>query len=291
MITILTPTYNRGYILSQAYESLRRQTDMRFEWIVVDDGSADNTEGLVCGWEKESPFPIVYHKQPNGGKHRALNRGVALAKAEYILILDSDDYLTDDAVEKIHSWIESIRGLDKFAGVSGLRGWKNRDTVIGGSTETAYVDATNLQRRKLKMTGDKAEVYKTELMKRYPFPEFEGENFLRESAVWDRIAQEGYKIRWFNEIIYKCEYLEDGLTKNTNEDKLLKNFQGFTYCTKLYIETRSLFFALLQIGRYAALAKKASKNKKEICNLLGIGRIKLGVAQLLYGVWKLMGKS
>lgn len=97
-MTILTPTYNRAYILKNALDSLCRQTDPDFEWIIVDDGSTDNTEQLVRAWLAEPlPFPLHYIKQENGGKHRALNRGVLSAVYDYVLILDSDDYLTDDA--------------------------------------------------------------------------------------------------------------------------------------------------------------------------------------------------
>lgn len=292
MITVLTPTYNRAYILKNAFDSLCKQTNKDFEWIIVDDGSTDDTEALVKSWREEATFSTVYVKQPNGGKHRAINRGVSLATSEYILILDSDDVLTENAVEKIHEWIETIKDVEGFAGVSGLKGWKNNDTAVGGDLGgNTYVDATNLERRKLKMMGDKAEIYKTELLKKYPFPEFEGENFLRESAVWDRIAKDGYKIRWFNEIIYKCEYLEDGLTKNVGEEKLIKNFQGHTYCTRLYIETRSLVLSVLQIGRYARLAKKANKTDKEICGLLGIGRIKLTFSKCIYWIWRKIGRA
>ena len=291
MITIITPTYNRAYILGAAYKSLCEQTNQEFEWIIVDDGSLDNTESLVNSWMEKTSFPIIYKKQENGGKHRALNKGIALANSEYILILDSDDYLTINAVERIHQWVRSINHLDDFAGVAGLRGWKDKESAIGQDFgENIYIDATNLERRKLKMMGDKAEVYKTALLKKYPFPEFEGENFLREMAVWDRIAKDGYKIRWFNEIIYKSEYLQDGLTKNTNNEKLLKNFQGHTYCTRLYIETRGLFLSLLQIGRYTRLAKQVGKSQKEICKLLEVGKIKFLGARFIYFLWRMIGK-
>lgn len=272
MITIMTPTYNRAYILGNVYESLKKQSSFDFEWIIVDDGSSDNTEEMVKNWiDEEQSFSIVYEKQKNGGKHRAVNRGVALAKYDYFFILDSDDTLTENAVAKVHEWIESIEGLDGFAGVSGLKGIG--DKAIGGIPNADYVDATNLERPKFGLSGDKAEIYKTEILKKYPFPEFEGENFIRESSAWDRIAKDGLKIRWFSDIIYLCDYIEDGLTKNTDEKTYLKNFNGFVFCTKLFLETHSLIPCLNKCGYYQRVAKLKGLRIKESAKLLNVPTI------------------
>ena len=265
----MTPTYNRAYILDKAYASLKKQTSFDFEWIIVDDGSSDNTEELVDGWIKsEGNFTIVYEKQPNGGKHRAVNRGVSLAKYDYFLILDSDDTLAENAVELVHKWIADIEGLPAFAGVSGMK--ETSRGVVGATLKKQYIDATNLERKKHGLMGDKAEVYKTDVLRQYPFPEFEGENFIRESAVWDLIAKDGLKIRWCNEVIYFCEYIEDGLTKNTNEETYAKNFQGFTYCTKLFLQTHSFAWRLNKCGQFYRVAKLRGISKRETCTILGI---------------------
>ncbi len=270
MITIMTPTYNRAYILPKTYESLKNQTSFDFEWVIVDDGSKDDTEQLVGEWIKtESNFVIVYKKQENGGKHRAVNAGVKLAKYDYFLILDSDDTLTPDAVEKMHSWIADIEGLDGFAGVSGMKGYDNA-APVGKNIRVSYIDATNLERKKYGLLGDKAEVYKTEILKQYPFPEFEGENFIRESAVWDHIAKDGFKIRWFNDIIYICDYIEDGLTKNTSENTYVKNFQGYLYCTKLFLETHTGISCMNRCGHFYRIAKLRDIKKKDARNLVGV---------------------
>ncbi len=269
MITVMTPTYNRAYILPAAYEALKNQTCFDFEWIIVDDGSTDNTEVLVSGWLKENnKFNIIYYKQTNGGKHRAVNKGVSLAKYDYFMILDSDDSLTADAVQKIHNWINDIADLDGFAGVAGLKG--NGNIAIGKFPNKKYIDATNLERVKYGLMQDKAEIYKTEVMRSYPFPEFEGENFLRESASWDRIAKDGYKIRWYNEIIYNCDYIADGLTKNTNEQTYAKNFKGYTYCSKLYMETHSVFHKLNKCGLFYKVAKLKQLSIKQAAKLLDV---------------------
>lgn len=261
MITVITPTYNRAYILHEAFKSLCMQSSYEFEWIIIDDGSTDNTEDIVARWMNEDlPFKLTYCKQENGGKHRAVNAGVKMAKYDFLLILDSDDHLTETAVSTINHWVEEIRNDYSFAGVAGLRG--NEKQTIGGAIEKEYIDATNLERAKYGLSGDKAEVYRTAILKQYPFPEFGGENFIRESAVWDRIAKDGYKIRWYNKVIYICEYIKDGLTKNTNFNTYLKNFNGFTYCSKLYIETHSWLLSMHKCGEYYSVAKHKKLNIK-----------------------------
>lgn len=99
MITIFTPTYNRAHLLPRLYESISKQDCMDFEWLVIDDGSTDNTQALFEEWmDQEHPFSIFYQKVKNGGKQRAINQAVSMAKGEYFFIVDSDDALTPDAV-------------------------------------------------------------------------------------------------------------------------------------------------------------------------------------------------
>ncbi len=112
MITIFTPTYNRAYRLSNLFNSLRVQTDKNFEWLIVDDGSTDETEQLVRTFIDGADFDIRYVKQLNGGKHRTINRGSQLARGSLFLIVDSDDFLTKNAVEIIYKNYDIIQSYD-----------------------------------------------------------------------------------------------------------------------------------------------------------------------------------
>ena len=237
MVTIFTPTFNRGYIIERLYQSLKRQTCKDFEWIVIDDGSTDNTEKKIQKWIQErNSFVIKYKKVKNGGKHRAINIGVNMAHSEFFFIVDSDDYLTEDAIKKVHGWINSICNDPAFAGVSGLKGFSTESPIGGwGKFTNSYIDATNLERERYGLLKDKAEIYKTSVLKSYPFPEFENENFLTEAIVFNKIAQAGYKLRWFKEVIYICEYLPDGLTK-CGYSKSIKNPQGYMAYLNLLAE-------------------------------------------------------
>ncbi len=211
-ITVFTPTYNRGYIIGRLYESLCRQTYKDFEWLVIDDGSTDDTGILVKKFTSERKIPIRYISQENGGKHRAINRGVREAYGVLFFIVDSDDYLTDDALERVAVRFSEIRDDLSFGGVSGLKVDIRSGKKVGGEESWEVVDCTCLEfRYKHKVKGDMAEVFRTSVMREFPFPEITGERFCTESLVWNRMAQK-YKMRYFYEKIYICEYLSDGLT-------------------------------------------------------------------------------
>ncbi len=224
LCTICTPTYNRAYILKNLYQSLLKQTNKNFEWIIVDDGSSDDTKLLVDQFLKDNIINISYFYKENGGKHRAVNFGIDKAKGKYFAIVDSDDWLTDDAVENICDKFKPIDSDESFCGISFNRGY-SENKIIGKTFSGDFIDATSIERNKYNILGDKFEVFRTSILKDNKFPEIEGENFLSEIILWTRIAYQGYKIRWYNKIIYICDYLDDGLTKNN--DKLLeKNYKG-----------------------------------------------------------------
>ena len=230
MITVFTPTYNRGYTLGDLYESLMCQTCFDFEWLIVDDGSTDDTEAMVKGWLDNGRFAVRYEKKENGGKPSAINKGLKLAQCEYFWIIDSDDTVTPNGVETCIKWLESLPKDEKFAGAGGLRGDKNGG-IIGTTFSGDYVDATTLERAQHNIGGDKSEVFFTSVIKQFPFPVFEGEKFVPEALIWNRIAKAGYKIRWFNEIVHITEYLDDGMTKNVDSN-LIKNWQGYSLYVK-----------------------------------------------------------
>lgn len=211
LISVFTPTYNRAYRIGDLYESLREQTFRDFEWVIVDDGSQDETEDLVRKWIADAGFTIRYFRQYNGGKHIAVNRGMKEARGELFYIVDSDDYLPQDALQIIAEEYGKVRGKEDFCGVSGARYYPNGKR-IGGAASFGILECSALDfRQKYHVPGDMAEVFRTEILRRYPFPEFEGEKFCPEALVWNRMAEK-YKLRYFNRCTYICEYLPDGLT-------------------------------------------------------------------------------
>lgn len=222
MITIFTPTYNRAYIINKLYNSLCYQTSKDFEWVIVDDGSIDNTESLIKEWTQQKLINITYIKQNNGGKHRAINRGVKSAKGELFFIVDSDDYLAEDAVESIEKEWNTIKNNPKVVGLCFRKVNYITNEIIGKPFPINYSLASTLQiHYTWKIYNDKAEVFKTQELKKHPFPEIENEKFFSEGYIWNKIAGNKNTLLYcINKGIYYCEYLDDGLTKNFN--KLLK---------------------------------------------------------------------
>lgn len=224
-LTIHTATYNRAYILPKAYESLKKQTCKDFEWIITDDGSTDGTEELVQGWMNEdNGFPIRYNKLNHVGVPRALNSGIKLAASEWFLMLDSDDHLVENTVEKALSWVEEIKDDPHYAGIGFAKcfpdGRYMKDQTPLIDPEVGYVDATHLERKKYNIDMDMCEVHRTELFRKYPFQCWETETFAPEQLSWLQFALDGLKLRWHADKLYVCDYLPDGLTKN---DQIVKN--------------------------------------------------------------------
>lgn len=213
-LSICTPTYNRGYILPELYNSLKLQSNYSFEWLIIDDGSSDNTEELVSSWIGNNDFSIRYYKKANGGKCSAINYGLDLAQGELFLVIDSDDTVTADAVEKIVALEKTIVNKNEFCGVSFNLGLSASQTPNKLFTET-YKDATLLERYS-EFDGERAFAFYTEVHKKYKYPVFDNEKFMTEAVVWNRIANDGYKMRFANDIICIYEYRDDGLTKAGN---------------------------------------------------------------------------
>lgn len=219
MITVFTPTYNRGYIIHKLYDSLCRQSFTHFEWVVVDDGSTDNTQELITGFIAEQKIRLRYFRQENAGKHIAINRGVQEAKGELFFIVDSDDYLTDDALEKMNFYYNQIKDNESFVGLSGVRVTPDGNR-IGGELDFKIKDCSILDFAfNYEYTGDMSEAYKTSIMRKFPFPEIPDERFCGESLIWNRIAQVGI-LRYTAEKWYIGEYRADGLTASITKARM-----------------------------------------------------------------------
>lgn len=272
MVTIFTPAFNRAYIIGRLYNSLLNQTNHNFEWIIIDDGSQDNLGNIVQEWIKQNPpFEIVYKYVANGGKHRAINIAAKMARGKAFFIIDSDDYITTNAVDFIEREFSKIENDEDFAGIAGLRKYYNQEKIIGGVPSfEQYVDATNLEREIYGLLGDKAEVYKTDIWRKYPLPEFTGENFLLEEITLNKIALDGLKLRWFNTVIYYCEYLKDGLTRNMFEKKVANPLGWAAQIESVRICGNYKLFAYDSYMFFEAMHKKYCRS--EMCDLLKISR-------------------
>ena len=214
------PYLQSGGGLQSLWDSLQKQTVKDFEWLVVDDGSTDGTKNLITQLQENSDFPIRYIYKSNGGKHTALNVGIQTICSELTFIVDSDDCVTDDAVESILKTHQKYRSQNNICGYAFLRAFPDGkvngkkfdvDEKIG-----SYIDV----RVNGDDTGaDKAEVFKTHCLKEFPFPEYPNEKFLGEDLVWVRMARK-YQMVHINKAIYVGNYLEGGLTNNRRKHNI-----------------------------------------------------------------------
>jgi glycosyltransferase involved in cell wall biosynthesis len=266
-VTVFTPTYNRAYRLKSLYNSLCQQTSKNFEWVIVDDGSTDDTECLVSSFITSKVINIRYFKQQNGGKHRAVNRGVKEAKGELFYIVDSDDILPEQAIERIVFHYNNIRNDLKYAGVCGLK-CDFEGNKVGGGENFGIISCTSLDfRNRLKIRGDMAEVIRTSVMKEFPFPEFVGEKFCPEDVLFNRIATK-YKLLYFYENTYMCEYLNDGLTATITKIRMNSPMSTTTCYVELFnydIPFWRKVKASINYWRFAyCLGNRFSQRPKEI---------------------------
>lgn len=228
-LTIFTPAYNRAHTIGRTYESLLRQTCKDFEWLVIDDGSTDITGELVKSWIKDNKIPIRYIRQENQGMHGAHNTAYRNISTELNTCIDSDDFMPDDAVEKIVGFWKRY-GSDRYAGIVGLD--RTEDGRIIGTQFPESLKATTLQGYYAHGgSGDKKLVYRTEIINRYPeYPLFEGERYVGLAYKYMLIDKD-YRLLTLNEPLVTVEYQPDGSSYNMYR-QYWNNPKGFSFFRK-----------------------------------------------------------
>jgi glycosyltransferase involved in cell wall biosynthesis len=247
VITVFTPTYNRGYCLHQVYESLVKQTSQDFIWMIIDDGSTDNTKDILQSWLDLNRITIKYIYQENQGMHGAHNTAYSNIQTELNVCIDSDDYMPDNGIELILNKWETIEHKEKIAGIVGLDVFKT-GVVVGTKLpdNLLYCELHELY-YKYKIKGDKKLVLRTALVKEYPqYPIFFGERFVPLGILYLMIDQ-NYKLACLNEPLCVVEYLPDGSSLNIFKQYKL-NPKGFRYSRIIEIKyTKDLKIKILKI--------------------------------------------
>ena len=233
-VTVFTPTYNRAYCLHKGYEALRRQTKKDFIWLVIDDGSTDNTKELISKWKHatDNGFEIEYIHKENGGLYTGYNTAIEATKTELCVCVDSDDYLLDDAIEKIVSFWREY-GDKRFAGIVGLDCFENGEIVGDPLPNQKTINLIDLAIGKYKLqNGDRKNIVRTELYKAVaPMKVFPEERDFNPHYMHLQISQ-GYDFLVFNERLCVVEYLPDGMTNSV--------FKSYVRSPKGYRESRLL---------------------------------------------------
>lgn len=284
LLTVFTPAYNRGYIISNCYESLCRQTCKDFIWLVVDDGSTDNTADLIRKWQKKDQgFEIRYIYKQNGGMHTAHNIAYENIDTELNVCIDSDDFMPDDAVEKIIVFWNKY-GSEKYAGIVGLDA--TYDNKIIGTRFPSSLRTTTLSGfYENGGKGDKKLVYRTEVMKKYPpYPVFEGEKYVSLGYKYLLCDQE-YELLVMDEILCNVEYQEDGSSKNMFR-QYLRNPKGFAFIRKIDMQykcgLKNKFRACIHYVSSSMISHNKSFLNESPEKLLTILAIPFGIALTFY---------
>lgn len=245
LFTIFTPTYNRAYILPQLYTSLINQTDKNFVWLIIDDGSTDETEQLINSYINENKLSITYIKQKNQGKHIAINNSLDVITTEYFIIVDSDDYLLENAIEVCNQLTEENIQTNKFAGFTFFNCTEKipRELNVYGNKKSYYYNEITIE-----LQGEKSFVLKTNVAKKYKFPVYENEKFCQEAYMLVQIM-DNHNILYTDFILAKGEYLEDGLSQNIykrmlNNPKYSLATLKVKYLSTIFSEDQKKSFAI-----------------------------------------------
>ena len=250
-LTIFTPTYNRGYILPKLYDCLCKQTCLDFVWLVVDDGSTDNTHELITEWKNENKIEIQYFYQQNGGKMRAHNRGVKECKTPLFFCVDSDDSIFTNTVDRIVEEYKKLierKDFEKLCGFLAKRHMKNKVTHHMPNVESSTM--TDIYKGGFK--GETSIVFRTDIISLFPFPEIPGEKFVPESYSYNQIDQK-YKYLIYDESWIICEYLDDGYSFNW-EKNYRENPKGWA----MQYHQNYRFFAKTIRTKYEMMSKYIS---------------------------------
>lgn len=285
-ISVLTPTYNRGQLLGNLYESLKENANygIDIEWLIMNDESIDDTKDRIESFRKEKKIEIKYFEQKNQGKMVAINQLVEKATGDLMIECDSDDYFTQDAFQMIgQAWEENKERKDIY-GLCFLKQDTNGNNM-GNKFKKRETTMFDLYFKEGE-TGEKAIVFLSEIRKQYHYILEKNERFSTEARMHHKM-DENYKILAINQPIMICEYQEDGYTKNIIKqfkenpygyyeyfkEILQKDFKGVNFAKRLYVIKHYILFSYLT-KQYQAKRIKGIENKILYYLLLVPGMIK-----------------
>lgn len=288
LITVFTPAFNRAHTIWRTYQSLCRQTCKDFIWMVIDDGSTDNTAELVLKWKENSEFEIIYIYQQNQGMHGAHNTAYQNITTELNVCIDSDDYMPDDAIELITKFWRKI-GSDKYAGIIGLDVDLNQQ-IIGTEFPNNLKETTLTDFYANGGKGDKKLVYRTEVIKKYPeYPIFDNEKYVGLAYKYMLIDQ-NYTLLTINRPLVVVEYQQDGSSNNMLH-QYWNNPKGFAFYRKtemvLAPTLKRQFMSCIHYVSSSIISKNKNFIKESPKKLLTILSILPGFGLFLYIKFKI----
>ena len=287
-LTVITATYNRSDCLKNCYESLKNQTCRDFQWLIIDDGSTDDTNDTVKCFLADSPDMIIdYVYKKNGGKHTALNAAHPYIKGDYVVILDSDDRFTKDAVQSLLDVWKKYEANQNVGQVIFLKGYSENQPICYVEHEDMPVDT--LKEPRIALSGrDCCDSYRTVLFVKHPFPKYPGEKFIGEGSAFLFIEFESQGV-YINKVIYLCDYRDDGLTKAGRKMRIL-NPNGGRYNSRIYMDKRIPLKTRIKKGIlyvcYSRFARVGFLKTIGECKYKGLTIFCYVPGNILYHYWK-----
>ena len=286
-ISILTPTYNRGNLLKNLYESLIENSkyEIEIEWLIMDDGSADDTENKVKEFIQENKLSIKYYKQTNQGKMNAINNLIPNVTGEYIIECDSDDYFTNDAFKIIKEEIEKNKNEEDIYALCFLK-YEQNGKNIGKEFKNRKTTMFDLYFKEGE-DGEKAIVFKTDIRKKYKYELEKHEKFITEARMYHKMDLK-YKMLCINKPIMVCEYKEDGYTKNIIEQFKKYPYGYYEYFKEIFEHDMKgvLWNKRLYVIKHYILFATLTKNRRLLKNVKGIENKLLVILLLFPGMLK-----
>lgn len=287
-LTILTPTYNREHTLSKLYESLIKQTDKEFIWLIIDDGSIDNTYELVNNFIHEKKIVVRYFKKNNGGKHTAINEGIKLIETPLTFIVDSDDYLTANAIEIIKEYWNKFSKDENIGSFWFLQENSNGELIGNKFPQDLLISNYIEVMINSGVKGDKKTVFRTNVLLEFPFPIFIEEKFLGEGIILKPIGEK-YKCIFINKVIYISDYLNDGLSRAGKKIRINNPLGGIALSEEFLTDNVNIKVRVKKIIlllTYTIIAKKSIFYCIKKNNIYFLGTFLLPAALLLSIKWK-----
>lgn len=271
-ITIITPTYNRAHTLHRVYESLKNQTFKNFKWLIIDDGSTDNTEEVVKQFKKESPFPIEYYKQPNQHKFLAVLDGIRKVETQYHMVMDSDDSYPENSLEILYKEAEKIKNKDEYIGVMALSADENGNIVGDKYPGNGFDGSIFDMRYKYKVRGDKFGIFLSKTYHRQiegkDYSQYKNKGYIPQSVIFNEYDAKGIKTRFINKIV-RIYHLDENDSESVSNTRWTgKNVFGLkeghlsllnSYGTKLFFYPKTLLRNIIGYQYYSFKNKNSLK--------------------------------
>lgn len=288
-LTVLTPTFNRSNLLRKVYDSLCKQMDKNFQWLIIDDGSTDDTEEAVLRLKENNPdFRVDYYYKKNGGKHSALNYAHPYILGEFVMILDSDDYLVDNAIELVKSYWNKYKHNEKIGYLAFERGDEKGKFSCQKYLADEFVSNYIEYRVKYNIQGEQIEIYRTNVFKEVIFPEFPNENYLG-GIYMHVLLSDRYDTVFIHKILCIWKYLDDGLTKAGRKLRIKNPLGGMIYgelLTRKEFPIKYRIKGMVLYIVYAMFAKKSILSLLKKCEHKFLFFVSLPLSTVLYIFWK-----